>query len=329
MKQCPTCKQLLKNSDAHCPYCAGEKPLPGRENAAGAPSGAEDKKPFQTSATAQPSGAPTQPDPPATVHDLTATLEIPLFDLPQSTQPHPSEQAVPVSAVVSQPAVGPAAAGPQGMTVEIPLVGEHDDSAIDALDGHGDEEEGASLGYIEREIQQLGEDDEDDDGRTQSLGKLGVTLIVLLVLAALFFGYSLYKKLSAPTDAISADVIANYVEGNWMSGEFIYNEDADSQRYVEYLVLHEDGTFQLQVLVPDKTNPDGYLTGEWIVETDYSGTYTIDAEANILILQFTLDGETVALNRHIVAIDQNTLTLREYYDNLMTDYFDVTFTRVD
>lgn len=318
MRLCTKCNRLLKSSEPYCPYCAGEKTDPPAAVGEAAP-----RSEFKKTPAAE---RPTAPQVTASVAGDTdaqaITMEIPLTgeDRPLD-RPDPG-QAVPAPGDVARPAQAPEEdLDPQGLSMEIAFGHNGGDGAVELLSDHDE-----PVGFIERELDDLEDEDAGDD-KPHALGKLGVALIVILVLAAVFFAVNIYRKLQAPSGGVTADVIAEYVEGSWLSDEFTYTEVEDPNHYVEYLVINGDGTFSLQILVPNNAFPEGYLTDNWQVAEHHTGTYTIDGDANILLLEFELDDQAMTIRRHIVDIGQNNLTLREYYDENRTDYYDVEFAR--
>lgn len=334
MRLCTKCNRMLKSSDTYCPYCAGEKVDESTASAVDQPVDvpATDEKIPVTGfdETAENSDQPASTD----AHGM--TLEIPLQDIVEPEKDPAQTEEEPVAVVAAVPKKSnllDEGLEPQGMTMEIPLDDnsmpfegvEEEESETDLVDDEVD----SDLGFIERELAIIEEDDDDEES-SGTLGKLGVTLIVILVLAVIFFGYLIIQKLSGGpgNNGLSSEAVASLLKGGWISDEFTYSDEDETRVFVEYLVFHEDGTFTLQNLVPNRSIPDGYLTGDWEVFESLTGRYEIDLDRNMLWLYYEDDtGQELFMAREITEISEKTLVLREYYNPEFTDFFDVRFTR--
>lgn len=311
MRLCTKCNRMLKSTDKYCPYCAGEK-------VDDAPSGEVRSGPAPF---VRQDSAPREPIPEAEQAQA-VTLEIPLSDIDNAavaaleTPPEPAEQAVDAADTPARHD----GIEPQGVTVEIPL----DDSGLPEPDEEDFEPEfdDAGMGYIEQQLEAYGEPEEGHD----PMSKLSIVLIALMVVAVALMGFLLVRKALAPA-VMDNETFAAHLEGTWLSQQYYFQEEGEGRYFVDYLTLRADGTFTLLVLEPNRSIPNGYETGDWEVYKEYTGTYTVDAGQGLFRLFYGSEGEDLFMTRQVLDISDGAITLREYYNEQLTEYFDLSYTR--
>ena len=75
---------------------------------------------------------------------------------------------------------------------------------------------------------------------------------------------------------------------------------------------------------------DIYDKDTWTVTDRDEGKFSISIkDSAIAVTYVTTQGESYSYMRYIRRLDGTSLTLREYYNETMTDYFDVVFTRLE
>ncbi len=338
MRLCTKCNRLLKNSDTYCPYCAQDA-ADAAELAAAIQA--------EPAATAQPAPEPADPpraEPPAeptgkpeTAIGVSYTLEIPFADFeaeppkpetkPAESAPEPftfeeaepepaQEDRLSVEKILAAPVV-PAGqrVEPHDVTMEIPIA---DDPANDGILDERD----FQRGHIEREM------DDVDEPHRGGIGKLGVTLIAILIVVALTFGFLIYRKASAPPPAPTDDTMIALVSGKWVSDKFSFSDNSE-KLYVELLTLDFMGTFDLQILEVDKIDPTGYLDGGWKVYQQVGGTYEAQNDSKDLILKYNDEtGAEKIVIRNVQSVTDGKMTLRDFYNDARTDYYDLAFTKI-
>lgn len=159
------------------------------------------------------------------------------------------------------------------------------------------------------------------------LGKLGVTVVALLIVAVFVFAVvCLVRYMKGPT-ASDEQLMLDYMSGSWMSDPFVFADDT-SHSYVELFEIKNDGTFTLKHLVPDIKDEKGYLDGSWEIDYQISGSIEILLDSDCVLLSYTEFGHDYYFDRYIVSTGDDKMTLREYYDDAMTQSFDINYSRV-
>ena len=201
--------------------------------------------------------------------------------------------------------------------------GGYDDYAGDPPDLAGEDEDEPE-GDLELELRDLAKERKPEN---TVLGKIGVTVVALLILAVFVFAVvCLVKYMKGPT-ATDEQLMLDYVSGSWLSEPFVFADDT-SRSYVELFEIRSDGAFTLKHLVPDIKNDKGYLDGSWDVDYQISGSIEILLDSDCVLLSYTEFGHDYYFDRYIVTTEDAAMTLREYYDDAMTQSFDIAYTRV-
>lgn len=349
MKLCTNCNKVLKDSDTHCRYCAGETgtvPIQPIKDVK-----ALEKRKKQASTKHRPAATPVQPAtaiareteriseivketktaaydvektgafaPDSGIIHSHATLEIPFGAQPESTDSllhEPASDAPenrtmdrqPAQHIVTKEDLPDEKIGPQTITVEFPF---HEaQTQIEPFD--------ENTGVIEREL--IVKASKTQQPPRASINKLGVTLVVIFVGIALVCGgllvWQYFQEPAAPDHSFYTDLLT----GTWVSNEFYFAED-EGQTYVELLTINSDGTFILQYLIPNSAIPNGYMDGSWEVYQEMTGTYDVLTDSRSLMLVYERDGEQFVFVREIINLDIDTLELREFYDQELQEYSD-------
>ncbi|MEG0750976.1 MAG: hypothetical protein RR998_04445 [Oscillospiraceae bacterium] len=299
MKICTNCNRVLSDDEPRCPYCSSDQLVDGSF-----------------------ADAYIDPDTDALMSEVlysTSIIELPEdlketaleaidtelsdnYDFPPESEPTPEPFSSPDFS--SLPDSAPANESPAQLNSSKPeLQGELELRVKDIVKAEGAQDESAAP------------------------GKLGITLIALLVTAVLIFAVMcLVKYMKAPA-ATDSSIMLNYISGEWMSEPFVFADDL-SHGYVELLQIRPDGTFTLTHLIPDVRNENGWKDGSWQVDLQLSGTVELFVENKCIVFQYTEFGKKYYLDRFIVRMEDDVLALREFYDDDMKLSYDIVYKRV-
>lgn len=160
--------------------------------------------------------------------------------------------------------------------------------------------------------------------------KTSKVLIVVVVLAilALFAAIVMLIVLPMQQQKQEQAEIVGYLEGAWISDEFAFT-DSTAKNYVEVLTVDKDGNFKMMYTVPDEAYPDGWNTGMWKIEKEISGHIDYIAEEQRLLLLYEEDGGNYFFDRTFIVKEDDTMCLREYYDESKTSFYDVNLYRIN
>lgn len=160
--------------------------------------------------------------------------------------------------------------------------------------------------------------------------KTSKILIVVVVLAilALFAAIVMLIVLPMQQQKQEQAEIVGYLEGAWISDEFAFT-DSTAKNYVEVLTVDKDGNFKMMYTVPDEAYPDGWNTGMWKIEKEISGHIDYIAEEQRLLLLYEEDGGNYFFDRTFIVKEDDTMCLREYYDESKTAFYDVNLYRIN
>ena len=165
--------------------------------------------------------------------------------------------------------------------------------------------------------------------KKKGLGKIGVLslalLAVLAVLGVIFFWILPQKQ--AEQDAIKAreDAYLEFLCDTWMSDVFIYTEQEHPSR--EVLTLNPDLTYKADIWT-SSSDREAFDPEIWSITDTNEGTFYLELDTASLRIYYTGDdGEEYVYRRYIRELDKDNLVLREYYNESLSEYYDVHFTK--
>lgn len=324
---CNRCGRRLRSADDQCKYCNSDIPLavdyepddPAKQAALDAVVAAD-----------VPSDAP--------IADESAELKAAIGEMQAKAEPKPAEPSAGFAMATAEfePVDSSDALGEQ----DIEVVSSAAD--IEQIESFGDDiSDPDSPPPLDDELMGVfsgdGQDD-DDPGDAPSFKKprkaknagsrnnklwrvlaisAGALLVVAVAVVALLGGFR---------DPVSREYLA-YLEGDWLSENFMYNGDANAKRMVEFLSVDGKGNFTMKYYHPDDEHPDGYKDGSWPVEYELSGTIKIEVvdDTKVMHMTYVEDEKTYYYERHFITKDDDLMSLREYYKDTS---FDMVFHRV-
>ncbi|MBR5502717.1 MAG: hypothetical protein IKV55_06760, partial [Oscillospiraceae bacterium] len=122
------------------------------------------------------------------------------------------------------------------------------------------------------------------------------------------------------------DAYLTYLCGSWLSEPFTYAEDEALTPIREMLVLKDDYTFS-STNYASPNDRDTYDPATWTACDATAGSWALELEtASIRFYYQREDGSTYVYRRYIRDLTAASLVMREYYNEQMTDYYDVVFT---
>ena len=185
--------------------------------------------------------------------------------------------------------------------------------------------ENDGTGELEKEvIEKLSPEEENNGGRYT---KLTISLVALLIAVLLGLGiYAIAAHSTGKSVEVGDDLMLEYLCGEWLSDKYSYADDETAQ-YRELLTINENGTYTIQFFIIND-NPTGYLDGSWQVENSMSGIVAFKDEDSSVNFINSEKGRKYEYIRYLINTDKGTMTLREYYDEKKTDYYDVQFTKL-
>ena len=292
MKICTNCNHILRDEETTCPYCT--KPVT--------------EKPVEADPSA---GKLDEADTVDIVDEIdyaTATLELPMGYL--------SDDAVVVSDTIDT-----ASHEEYDFPAEPQAEEENGEPVFDYVPEQPQEPEGD----LELEAKELAENKEEEGASI--FGKLGVTLLALLITAVFIFGVvCLVKYMKGPTSS-DAEIMLDYVSGTWISEPFVFADDT-SHSFVEEFTIYRDGTFTLRHLIPDALNENGYADGSWESDYQISGTVEVMVDSKCILMKYSEFGKDYYFDRYMIESEDDRLVLREYYDDAATQSYDIIYKRV-
>ncbi len=155
-----------------------------------------------------------------------------------------------------------------------------------------------------------------------------ILIMAALALAGMVFGIILpFFRLSDDSDAAKEKAYMNFICGSWISSSFVYSDGSFPTK--EIFIVNKDYTFKSYIVVsPDDS--EVYDKDTWKVTDTDEGTFSIYSENSAIGVTYTTtSGDQYSYFRYIRSLDSSSMTLREYYNEEMTDYFDVIFTRME
>ena len=185
--------------------------------------------------------------------------------------------------------------------------------------------ENDGTGELEKEvIEKLSPEEENNGGRYT---KLTISLVALLIAVLLGLGiYAIAAHSTGKSVEVGDDLMLEYLCGEWLSDKYSY-ADEETAQYRELLTINENGTYTIQFFIIND-NPTGYLDGSWQVENSMSGIVAFKDEDSSVNFINSEKGRKYEYIRYLINTDKGTMTLREYYDEKKTDYYDVQFTKL-
>ena len=112
-----------------------------------------------------------------------------------------------------------------------------------------------------------------------------------------------------------------------MSDVFIYAEETHPSR--EVLTLTTDMKYQCDIWT-SSSDREAFDPQIWSVTDSNSGTYYLELDtASIRIYYTGDDGQEYVYRRYIRELTEDKLVLREYYNENLSEYYDVTFTKFE
>ena len=166
--------------------------------------------------------------------------------------------------------------------------------------------------------------------RGSLLGKGGALFILLMsaaavVAAIVMIVVPLWQQRQAQQQS-ETDAYLTYLCGSWLSEPFTYAEDEASTPIREMLVLEDDYTFS-STNYASPNDRDTYDPATWTACDATAGSWALELEtASIRFYYQREDGSTYVYRRYIRDLTSASLVMREYYNEQMTDYYDVVFT---
>ena len=170
-----------------------------------------------------------------------------------------------------------------------------------------------------------------NEERLPHVNRSRVLLVIsaLLVLSAVIF--AVFMVVIPLIDARKQDEAARisaymeFLEGKWLSETFIYSGQEFPS--CEILVLNRNNTFSTEIMT-SPNDRETYDPETWTVTAEQAGQFRLELETSSLRVSFDDgQGNTMVYRRYIIKLDSQSLVLREYYNEKMTEYYDVVFSR--
>ena len=163
-----------------------------------------------------------------------------------------------------------------------------------------------------------------------SFGTVAVVTIVILAvamaaMAITMIAVPLYQQTQDVAES-AQQAFMDFLEGEWISGTFIY--DGQQNPSCELLTIGSDFSYtSITMTSPDSS--EEYDASTWTETDRIEGSVYIETDkASIRVSYDKADGSTYVYRRYILELSEDNLVLREYYNQEMTDYYDVAFTKV-
>ncbi len=165
--------------------------------------------------------------------------------------------------------------------------------------------------------------------KAKGLNKGFVIAIAFLLIGALsygIFGYYIPKLRAEAQEIADKEAAAqDLLCGSWMSDVFIYADETHPSR--EVLSLGKDYSYKCEIWT-SSSDREAFDPEIWSVTDTNSGTYVLELDSASIRVSYTgQDGKEHIYRRFVREVSSNKLVLREYYNENLTEYFDVVFER--
>jgi|GEM_PF-2201923 len=170
-----------------------------------------------------------------------------------------------------------------------------------------------------------------DDGLgSVNRGRVAAVALALLalisVIAATFMIVIPLVNARRQDEAAKTKAYMDFLCGQWLSETFIYSGKEFPS--CELLTINRNNTFSTEIWT-SPTDREKYDSETWSITAEQSGEFHLELNTSSLRVSYTdSDGNVMVYRRYILRLDAGSLVLREYYNEKMTDYYDVVFTRV-
>jgi len=154
---------------------------------------------------------------------------------------------------------------------------------------------------------------------------LGLLLALTAVVAAVGMVVLPLLQQREAQQQSETDLYLSHLCGSWLSEPFVYAEDDALTPTRELLVLNEDYTFS-STNYASPSDRDSFDAATWTPCDATEGTWVLETEtASIRFYYEREDGNSYVYRRYIRDMAGNALVLREYYNEQLTEYYDVAF----
>jgi len=167
--------------------------------------------------------------------------------------------------------------------------------------------------------------------KRKGLSKVSVlamaSAVILLILGIIFFWILPQKQAEQQAIEEKENAYLEFLCDTWMSDVFIYAEETHPSR--EVLTLTTDMKYQCDIWT-SSSDREAFDPQIWSVTDSNSGTYYLELDtASIRIYYTGDDGQEYVYRRYIRELTEDKLVLREYYNENLSEYYDVTFTKFE
>lgn len=170
-----------------------------------------------------------------------------------------------------------------------------------------------------------------NDERLPHVNRSRVILVISALLALSAVIFAVFMVVIPLVDARKQDEAARisaymqYLEGQWLSETFIYSGQEFPS--CEILTLNKNNTFTAEIWT-SPNDRETYDPETWTVTARQTGQFRLELDSSSLRVSYVDDeGNTMVYRRYILKLDTASLVLREYYNEKMTEYFDVVLSR--
>ncbi|MBP0968910.1 MAG: hypothetical protein J5744_02070 [Oscillospiraceae bacterium] len=128
-------------------------------------------------------------------------------------------------------------------------------------------------------------------------------------------------------EAAKETAYMDFLRGEWLSETFIYSGKEFPS--CEILKIDKNGRFESEIWT-SPNDREKYDPETWTLTASQTGDLRLELDTSSLRVSYTdSDGNTMVYRRYILQLDTSSLVLREYYNEKLTDYYDVVFVRHD
>ena len=170
-----------------------------------------------------------------------------------------------------------------------------------------------------------------NDQKLKNVNKERVAVVIIALLALMSVISAVFMIVVPLIQARRQDEAAKeaaymeYLTGEWLSETFIYSGEEFPS--CEVLTIGKNSTFISEIWT-SPNDRETYDPETWTVTARQTGDLAIELATSSLRVSYTdSDGNVMVYRRYILKLDSSSLILREYYNEKMTDYYDVVFTR--
>ena len=170
-----------------------------------------------------------------------------------------------------------------------------------------------------------------NDQKLKNVNKERVAVVIIALLALMSVISAVFMIVVPLIQARRQDEAAKeaaymeYLTGEWLSETFIYSGEEFPS--CEVLTIGKNSTFTSEIWT-SPNDRETYDPETWTVTARQTGDLAIELATSSLRVSYTdSDGNVMVYRRYILKLDSSSLILREYYNEKMTDYYDVVFTR--